>query len=248
MRATTLGSPEPTNFYSAPTPRPRVQYLSLSRVSDNDGTDAPVTIKNGSTELLMDGNEIDANSSLYINHNTDNNTYINPSGGRVAIGTTGPSAMLEIETDGSTQTLALTNDWRTWSLQPYSTGNGNLGFVASGVQLATVSGATGAWLVTSDRRLKKNIRPLTQVLPAVEDLGTYTFEYKHDKANTQMIGMMAQELQQYFPELVQEDKDGYLRVSYAELSVVAIKALQELSEEVEILRGQISEMKSKVGE
>ncbi|MDX1479836.1 MAG: hypothetical protein R3301_19130, partial [Saprospiraceae bacterium] len=72
----------------SPTSSSADAVLRLRNVTENDGTIAPVSIhsQNGQT-LLLDGNEIDcASGALYINHNSGQNTYINPSGGKVGIG------------------------------------------------------------------------------------------------------------------------------------------------------------------
>ena len=58
-----------------------------------------------------------------------------------------------------------------------------------------------------------------------------TFEHKH-------IGVAAQELQELFPDLVEEGQDGFLGVNYVELVPVLIRSIQELKEEVDELSGK----------
>jgi hypothetical protein len=204
------------------------RVLTLMDVNDNNGSIAPVSITNGSHEMLLDGNEIDTKSPLYINWNTDENTIINGSGGFVGVGTSSPGAALQVEAEEGDMNLALTKGWRTWTINSTTNTNGDLVFGASGLGLAKVSGTTGAWLILSDRRFKENIRPLPSVLDKVERIGTYSYNYTHDKNKQSSIGVVAQELNELFPELVEEDEYS-LKVSYQQLSVIAIKALQELS-------------------
>ena len=59
-----------------------------------------------------------------------------------------------------------------------------------------------------------------------------------DKAAAKLhFGLSAQELQEIYPNLVEEGQDGYLSVNYMELVPVLIQCIQELKEEVEELRG-----------
>jgi hypothetical protein len=48
------------------------------------------------------------------------------------------------------------------------------------------------------------------------------------------IGLIAQDLQEHFPELVHEDDSGYLSVDYVGLIGPVIKAVQELRTEKDV--------------
>lgn len=50
-------------------------------------------------------------------------------------------------------------------------------------------------------------------------------------------GFIAQELQKFYPELVLEDEDGYLSINYIEIIPLLVQAIQELSTEVDNLKG-----------
>jgi len=63
-------------------------------------------------------------------------------------------------------------------------------------------------------------------------------ESEADKAYRKIhFGLSAQELQTIYPNLVEEGQDGYLAVNYVELVPVLIKAIQELNEEIDALKG-----------
>ena len=49
------------------------------------------------------------------------------------------------------------------------------------------------------------------------------------------FGLIAQELQTIYPELVVEGQDGYLCINYVELVPVLIRSIQELNQKIEIL-------------
>lgn len=51
------------------------------------------------------------------------------------------------------------------------------------------------------------------------------------------IGLIAQELQELFPTLVEEGQDGYLGINYVELVPVLVCAIQELKAQVDALQG-----------
>ena len=51
------------------------------------------------------------------------------------------------------------------------------------------------------------------------------------------FGVSAQELQQLFPNLVEEGQDGYLAVNYIELVPVLIRSIQELKQELDETKG-----------
>jgi hypothetical protein len=49
-------------------------------------------------------------------------------------------------------------------------------------------------------------------------------------------GVIAQEVQKEFPEMVNMGRDGYLRVDYIQLIPVLIEAIKELKEELDLLK------------
>ena len=49
-------------------------------------------------------------------------------------------------------------------------------------------------------------------------------------------GVIAQEVQKEFPEMVLKGSDGYLRVDYIQLIPVMIEAIRELKEEIDYLK------------
>jgi hypothetical protein len=96
----------------------------------------------------------------------------------------------------------------------------------------TFNSSTGAYVATSDIRLKKDINELAPVLPDIMRLKTYTYHLL-DNAPEEPIsyGLMAQELQQVFPEMVTKlepaNEQSLLGINYSNFGVLAIKAIQE---------------------
>lgn len=55
-------------------------------------------------------------------------------------------------------------------------------------------------------------------------------------------GLIAQELQEIYPNLVDEGQDGYLAINYTEIIPILIRSIQELRAEVNTLRGNDNPM------
>ena len=100
-----------------------------------------------------------------------------------------------------------------------------------------------AYYNTSDKRLKENLVPLEDILDDLIQLSTYYFNYK-TRPNQQMIGLMAQDLMQKFPELVYETTpldentgfDKVYAINYELLSVLVLQGLRDLTKEVRALK------------
>jgi hypothetical protein len=210
--------------------------LRLKRVTENTGTEAPVMITSPSTQTLyLDGNEIDSKTPLYINNNSDEETYINPSGGKVGIGTTNPDGLLTIRT--SEFGLGLQRDFGTWWITPTSSGYVN--FYKNTSLLAYFSYDNGGdWIAVSDRRLKENIKPLQPVMDKINQLKLYTYSFKHDPNSRKDVGVIAQEAEALFPEVVSYTNDQY-GVCYDQLTVIGIKGIQEQQERLEALMSKV---------
>lgn len=58
-----------------------------------------------------------------------------------------------------------------------------------------------------------------------------------EMASKRHIGLIAQELKEIYPDMVQEGQDGYLAVNYSELVPVLIRSIQVLKQEVDELKG-----------
>ena len=71
---------------------------------------------------------------------------------------------------------------------------------------------------------------------------------KDDTEQKQKIGLLAQEVQKVFPELVSEDNNGMLAVNYQALVPVLINALKELESETSSLESQMSEFEKIIPE
>lgn len=100
--------------------------------------------------------------------------------------------------------------------------------VSINASTGTIS-AKGGFYETSDIR-KKNVideLPLDKAYELISNCQSIIYTLK-DNTDKQQIGLIAQEVQQYFPEVVSEDKDGYLSLDYAKLTSVIFRVLKDV--------------------
>jgi hypothetical protein len=97
---------------------------------------------------------------------------------------------------------------------------------------------------TSDERLKENITPVEDVLPRLDDIRSVRFRFKDlgDGPSDYQLGLLAQEVQAEFPELVEERADGYRGVSYGHMTAVLLQAIKEQQALIESQQTQIDDL------
>jgi hypothetical protein len=97
---------------------------------------------------------------------------------------------------------------------------------------------SGDLTINSDERLKDNIQPLGSTLNKLHQIEGKTYSFKKDEEHTPKIGVLAQEVQAVFPELVTEGADGILSVNYQGLVPVLINAINEQDAKIAALEAQ----------
>jgi len=93
---------------------------------------------------------------------------------------------------------------------------------------------------TSDIRLKDNITDLSfnNALAKVLSLQPKQFTLKNDPSQ-KISGLIAQEVEQFAPELVTTDEKGYKQIKYGDVQWLLIEAIKEQQKEIEELKAQI---------
>lgn len=122
---------------------------------------------------------------------------------------------------------------------------------------------TGNPVVNSDKRYKKNILALSsnstlnillQMQPVEYNLAQIYMKSKGDTAVVEKAlydeksqvfkkkhyGLIAQDLQKLYPDLVYEDENGYLSINYIGIIPLLIESIKELNTEVETLKANDS--------
>ncbi len=100
----------------------------------------------------------------------------------------------------------------------------------------------GDVVVSSDARLKANIVSLGSTLARLLLIDGKTYTMKKD--GKQKIGVLAQDIQKVFLELVSEDDNELLAVNYQGLVPVLINALKELDDKISRLEVLVEKLMS----
>jgi hypothetical protein len=125
-------------------------------------------------------------------------------------------------------------DIMTWK------GNGNVGIgTTAPEQKLDVNGyisATGC-NCDSDLRWKEKIEPIEDPIDLVTQLRGVTYEWiDKSKGVGRQLGVIAQEVEEVFPEVVHTDSQGYKTVDYSKLTAPLIEAVKSLKSENEDLK------------
>lgn len=122
------------------------------------------------------------------------------------------------------------------------------GYTSSGTQGEIwVDGRVRAdsYLTNSDRRLKKDIRPVGTALDIVNGLtGYYYYWESPNKSKKEQIGFIAQEVESILPQLVETDESGYKSVDYTSTIPVLIQAVKEQQNLINALTKRINELEN----
>ena len=107
--------------------------------------------------------------------------------------------------------------------------------------------ATNGTIQTSDIRLKKNITPLKYGLAEALKLRPVRYQWK-DNDGKEKIGLIAQEVLQIIPEIVNigDDENKMHGLNYSELTVVLIKAIQEQQKMIEQLKKKVEDLGAQI--
>ena len=99
---------------------------------------------------------------------------------------------------------------------------------------------SNAWNVFSDRRYKTDIQNLENALENISKLNGYTYYSRNGQDQSRKIGVVAQEVEEVFPELVNTSEEGFKSVDYGRLSAILIEALKEQNVKINKLENENS--------
>ncbi len=100
---------------------------------------------------------------------------------------------------------------------------------------------------SSDERLKTNITDLSSTtLDDLMNIRTVTYNWNTGTNDREQIGFIAQNINDYFPQLVTTNYDGMLSVNYGGMTPVIVKAVQELNLKIDDFTTNTSETSLKM--
>ena len=181
----------------------------------------------GST-AMGGGTTASGNGTTAIGNNTTANGYVSTAMGNRSKASDRSSLVIgEYNLLGST----VTNSATVFSLEnaAFVIGNGTDGDNRSDALTVLFDGTTtiaGDLSLNSDARLKANIISLGSTLAKLLQIDGKTYTMKKDENKKQKIGVLAQDIEKVFPELVSES-NGVKSVNYQGLVPVLINALKE---------------------
>ena len=229
--------------------------------SDNYRIDIQANSGNGTIRTL-------GSYPLILNTNQTERMRIDSSG-RVGIGTSSPDCKLRVDDSANQSILAGVNSNSSFSsngvflqlsrnttnnsfyaIGYYNAGAGNYKFrVADSGNVTNTNNSYGA---ISDEKLKENIVDATPKLEKLKQVRIVNFNFIDD--NQKQIGVIAQELENIFPSMVEEspdkDEDGKdlntttKQVKYSVFVPILIKALQEQQTQIEDLEARITALET----
>jgi len=128
-------------------------------------------------------------------------------------------------------------------------GNVGLGTTAPTQRLQVGSSGDGtvavanAWNTFSDLRLKRDLTIIPGALDKLLELHGYYYFWKNGADQTRQLGVVAQEVEALFPELVKTDSTGIKTVDYAKLSAVLIEAVKTQQGELNQVKAEAALLK-----
>ena len=107
--------------------------------------------------------------------------------------------------------------------------------------------ATGQW-TSSDAGFKKNILTIDNSLDRLTRIRGTRFEFRTDEFKDYnfddgpQYGLIAQEIEDLFPELVKTERDGYKSVNYNGMIPVLIEAIKEQQKQINKLNQLVEKL------
>ncbi len=223
------------------------------------------TSQNPLSPLFIVGNGINANNR--------SNAMVVLNNGRVGIGSNTPIAPLHVkwnsfptlpqmwieETENDFARLSFSNtgttgNWWTIAALPQATNPASvMNFFYKGLNndVFSLHGDGTAWLAgtltqNSDIRLKINILPISSSLSHIMQLQGYQYKWKDENRDQDIqFGLLAQEVQKVFPELVKKDAKDMLGINYISFIPVLINAMKEQQQTIQTLEMRLAKLEEK---
>jgi hypothetical protein len=161
-----------------------------------------------------------------------NNTFL----GATAVASADGSYMTAIGSESSVSTSNTVSIGRATDdvvMIGRTSSNGTYKFYVEGDGTNNSIGGSAAWTNASDARYKKNIRRIEGALDLVSNLEGVRYEFNQDRfpgrfeKGTQ-IGLIAQQIEPFVPEVVRTEPSGYKGVQYAQLVGLLVEALKDV--------------------
>lgn len=238
--------------------------IRVDRVINNTGTGAPtftygITIASGqvlsgiaqTAQTLLSTSSINTTGIITATSFSGSLAASNLTGtvptARLATGTADGTTFLRGDSTWATSGASITDDTSTNSNSRYplftSTSSGTLSSANVSTTKLYFNPSTGTLNATtvnslSDRNQKTNIRPIEDSIALVQRLQGVRFDWIEN--NKPSIGVIAQDVEEIIPEVVETNEDGTKSVSYGNIIGVLIEAIKEQQIRIEELERKLN--------
>lgn len=212
---------------------PSYAFFPSTSLSNLLGTDTPDTTLNSASQDNF-------SAMVYAPDHRNLFFWTDPTGGQTGTGDWEPVSPFERDPATNRITLYDANDSVGIGAVPNSgdkllvSGDIKVGTSATNGCLKNFSGGTITGTCSSDERLKTNIVPVENILDRFTKINLVTYDWNElaqqrgFMGGVEQLGVLAQNVEQQFPELVVTDRYGYKQVNYSSLNLLTIEAIREL--------------------
>lgn len=211
-------------------------HLGYNYYADAAGTGHIINSGGGTSRISMGYGSI-ALLTGYVNGTPYNGLTISGPGVPVSITSSGMAIGLNGNQNAQAAQAAL-DCWYNiiirgngyWSIGV--TSGGYFGFWPNGASAAPAYiDTSGNYHQSSDRRMKRNIASIDRALDRLLQLRPVSYNYSTN--TTTCLGLIAQEVEPLFPQLVGSETNGTKDLVYTGLIPVTIRSVQELNDKLE---------------
>jgi len=207
----------------------------------NAATDRIFQIGNGTLQSHSNALTVLRNGNIGIGNNVLAPTHILDVGGRARVRHNGATAGIYFDNSQNSPVgfVGMQNDGsiglyfgNKWILHA----NSNDVFIEGSLSVSGV-------IVNSDRRLKKDFSKLNNSFTKLTSLQGYHYYWKDTtKSQSLQTGLIAQEVEALFPELVKTDEKGMKSVNYIGLIPHLIEAVKEQNKQIVTLKERLDKV------
>ena len=193
----------------------------------------------GSTSLTIADNAVNAAKLNVLGNGTSGQALLSDGDGSFSWGSAGETYTAGVGITLTGNAFSLPQNVSTISLVQF--GGLGIGTAPSGTPGVIRASNDVVAYFSSDKRLKDNIKPINSALDKVCKLGGYEFDWndKQDVYEGHDIGVIAQEVEAVFPELVTDRNNGFKAVKYEKLVPALIEAIKEQQKQINELKTRL---------
>ena len=241
----------------------------------NSGSDAGIRFYESTTPKWHIYNNANAGGLQITNYAAQTAIFAKQSNSFVGIGTSNPAYTLDVAGGvnlikglsgaallcNGAQAIWYNGTYFSWGYEGQWNYLANKVYIGSaatdpGTNMLVVNGTAakpggGSWATWSDSRLKDIHGNYLKGLKEIIALRPVSFSYRKDNSlklpdDQEYAGLVAQDVQNIFPEAISEGTDGYLQLDNNSINIALINAIRELKSENDRLKSETENISSRL--